>query len=406
MQLGCIADDFTGATDLARMFVSHGVPAVVLLGVPSGTFRTESPVVVVALKSRSAPTDVAVTQSVAALRWLRAQGCDRFYFKYCSTFDSTPRGNIGPVTDALMAELDTDFTVACPAFPANGRTVYNGHLFVGAQLLHESSMRDHPITPMDDANLVRLLQRQTTSQVGLIRRDIVSAGPAAIRADFAAQRSAGVAVAVIDAIDEIDLAAIGSACADLPLVTAAAGLAIGLAATLPRSAQGELLTADVEGACAVVAGSASHTTAAQISAMRISHPAFEVTPQAVLAGEDVVSAALSWATPLLPNGPVLVHAAATRVNNPLAAERLEAALAQIARGLVRRGVRRLVVAGGETSGAVVRELGVRALQIGPEISPGVPWTLSVDTAQPIALALKSGNFGSVDMFTRAFEIQP
>ncbi|WP_396916330.1 3-oxo-tetronate kinase [Mycolicibacterium sp.] len=405
MQLGCVADDFTGATDLAGMFARHGLPTLVVRGVPSDLPATGAEVVVVALKSRTAPADAAVRESVAALKWLREQGCQRFYFKYCSTFDSTPQGNIGPVMDALMSELDTAFTVACPALPVNGRTVYNGHLFVGTDLLHESSMRNHPLTPMDDANLVRLLNRQTSGPVGLISWKTVASGTEAIRDAFAEQRGAGVRVAVVDAIADQDLVALGEACAELPLVTAASGLATGLLTTLRLDFGAPPSVPRVGGACAVVAGSASKTTAAQIGAMRAHHPAFEISAEAVLSGSDVVSEALDWAAPRLAKGPVLVHTVAGRVNVK-ASEKLELTMAAIACGLVSAGVRRLVVAGGETSGAVVNELGVRTLHIGPEISPGVPWTFTLDGPQPIALALKSGNFGSVDLFTRAFEVLP
>jgi len=404
--LGCIADDFTGATDLAGILVDRGVATVVLPGVPTGTAPVGAQAAVVALKSRTAPADVAVRESVAALRWLRSQGCQRFYFKYCSTFDSTPQGNIGPVTDALMTELDVDYTVACPAFPANGRTVYNGHLFVGGDLLHESSMRRHPLTPMDDANLVRVLARQTPSQVGLIPRAVVAAGPEAIRARIREHRATGVRMAVVDAIEDGDLTSLGAACSDLPLVTAASGLAHGVADTVPHAGTVSRPQPLFGGASAVLAGSASEATAAQIRAMKRHHPAFEVDPCAVLAGEDVASAAVAWAAPRLDGGPVLIHTTSTRAETSTAAAKLEQTLATTAVGLVRAGVRRLVVAGGETSGAVVQALGVQALHVGPEVSPGVPWTYAMDRPQPIALVLKSGNFGSVDLFTRAFEVLP
>jgi 3-dehydrotetronate 4-kinase len=407
MLIGCIADDFTGGTDLASMLVRNGVRTVQVIGVPSAAEEIgDADAVVVALKSRTAPVESAVGESVAALRWLLDLGCERFYFKYCSTFDSTPEGNIGPVIDALMAELGTGFTVVCPAFPANERTVYNGHLFVGTRLLHESPMREHPLTPMDDADLVRLLQRQTKARVGLIPRTVVVKGADAIRAGFADQRAAGIQVSVVDAIDDGDLLALGEACEGLPLVTAASGLAMGLAATFPSRERADSALPKIGGACAVVAGSASRATAAQVTAMRSARPAFEVDPAAVLRGDDVVGAAIEWAAARLADGPLLVHAAPAAAEFPAASARIEQTLAAIAEGLVHHGVRRLVVAGGETSGAVVRALGVTALRIGPEVSPGVPWTLALGTPEPLALALKSGNFGSADLFLRAFEALP
>lgn len=404
MILGCIADDFTGATDLAGMLVQQGVPTVVLPGVPSGSAPAGAQAAVVALKSRTAPVEDAVRDSLTTLRWLKAQGAQKFYFKYCSTFDSTPRGNIGPVIDALMDELDTDYTVACPAFPANGRTVYLGHLFVGDVPLDESSMRSHPLTPMDDANLVRVLARQTPSRIGLISRPVVAAGSQAILARMAEHRAAGIRVAVADAIEDGDLTALATACADLPLVTAASGLALGVASTLPLVDTVPAQLPEFGDAQAVLAGSASRATAAQIEEMKLAHPAFEIDPAALLAGRDVVASAMSWAIPRLAAGPILIHTAAQRSESASAAEGLEATIAAIAVRLVEAGVGRMVVAGGETSGAVVGALGVRALHIGPEVSPGVPWTYTTDGRQPLALVLKSGNFGTEDLFTRAFEV--
>ena len=417
--LGCIADDFTGGTDLAGMLVKAGMRTVQLIGVPDGPPPADVDAVVIALKSRTSPVDDAVAESLAALRWLQEAGCRQFYFKYCSTFDSTPRGNIGPVAEALMRALDTDFTIACPALPANGRTIYQGYLFVGNVLLSESGMRNHPLTPMTDANLVRVLQQQTTRKVGLVDHATVSSDAAAIRARFAALREQGHGFAVVDALSNADLDAIGAACADLPLVTGGSGIALGLPQNFRR--RGLLASNAVADALpqtgglrAVVSGSCSVATQKQVEVMRASFPSFNVDPLRLARGEDVVSAALDWAGSPIGREPVLIYATATpeavrQVQAELGVEQaghlVEHALATIALGLVRAGVGQMIVAGGETSGAVVKALGVKGLRIGPEIDPGVPWTSTLhdDGTPPLALALKSGNFGSEDFFLKAWD---
>jgi uncharacterized protein YgbK (DUF1537 family) len=413
MLLGAIADDFTGATDLANMLVKGGMRTVQTIGVPQGA-APPADAVVVALKSRTIEPRDAVTQSLEALRWLKANGAQQIYFKYCSTFDSTPKGNIGPVTDALMDALGTDFTIACPAFPENGRTVFRGYLYVGDILLSESGMKDHPLTPMTDPSLVRVLQAQTARKVGLVRFDTVARGPADIRARIAALKRDGVSMAVVDAISDADLAAIGEACEDLPLVTAGSGIGLGLA--LNARAKGRLAnaaTADalppVEGLAAVVSGSCSLATNAQVADWKATRPAFRIDPLRLADGMGAINEALAWASARVAAEPVLVYATSTpeevktvqaRLGIDAAGRLVEDALAKVARGLVDAGVRKLVVAGGETSGAVVQALDVTQLRIGPQIDPGVPWTLSAG-AQPIALALKSGNFGSTDFFSKA-----
>jgi uncharacterized protein YgbK (DUF1537 family) len=416
--LGCIADDFTGGTDLAGMLVKAGMRTVQLIGVPDGPPPADVDAVVIALKSRTSPVDDAVAESLAALRWLREAGCRQFYFKYCSTFDSTPRGNIGPVAEALMRALDTDFTIACPALPANGRTIYQGYLFVGDVLLSESGMRNHPLTPMTDANLVRVLQQQAARKVGLVDHATVSGGEAAIRARFTALRQQGNGFAVVDALSNADLHAIGAACADLPLVTGGSGIALGLPQNFRR--RGLLASNAVADALpktgglrAVVSGSCSVATQKQVDVMRRSFPSFNVDPLRLARGEDVVSAALDWAAGRIAQQPVLIYATATpdavgqaqaELGVGQAGQLVEDALAGIARGLVRAGVGQMIVAGGETSGAVVKALGVKGLRIGPEIDPGVPWTSTLhdDGTPPLALALKSGNFGSEDFFLKAW----
>jgi 3-dehydrotetronate 4-kinase len=418
MLLGCIADDFTGATDLANNLVRSGMRTVQTIGVPRGPLGEDVDAAVVALKSRTIPAAAAVAQSLAALEWLKQAGCRQFYFKYCSTFDSTPAGNIGPVTAALADALGCDLTIACPAFPENKRTVFNGYLFVGDVPLSESGMRNHPLTPMTDANLVRVLQAQTRLKVGRVGFEDVMRGADAIRARFAQLKTEGVRIAVIDAIADDDLLQLGTAVADMALVTAASGVAIGLpqnfvragllkegaaASTLPR----------IAGPRAIVSGSCSVATHAQVSSfIAAGGAAFALDPLRLAAGNTEAERALAWARPLIAKQAVLVYSTAEPAAVKAVQERLgvdaagtlvERALATVAHGLVEQGVKRLIVAGGETSGAVVQALGIEALRIGPQIDPGVPWTASMG-AHPILLALKSGNFGAADFFTKAFAI--
>ncbi len=415
--LGCIADDFTGATDLANNLVRAGMRVVQTIGTPVGPPAPDTDAVIVALKSRTIPADEAVAQSLEALAWLRAAGAEQIYFKYCSTFDSTAAGNIGPVTDALMAALGTDFTIATPAFPDNGRTVFKGYLFVGDVLLSESGMKDHPLTPMRDPNLVRVLQAQTPTRVGLADHRVVADGADALRARFAELRADGVGMAIVDAVDNDDLVRMGPALADLPLVTGGSGVAIGLPANWGiEPSEGAAALPPADGYAAIVSGSVSVATNGQVKAFRdAGGPAFAVDPLAIAAGEDVAGAALAFAEAHLADGPVLVYSTQTpdsvrQVQGALGAaeagELVERTLAAIARGLVDRGVRRLVVAGGETSGAVVQALGVSALRIGPQIDPGVPWCgATLMGGDTLHITLKSGNFGTADFFTKALDRQ-
>lgn len=413
--LGVIADDFTGATDVASMLVREGLRTVQVIGVPAAEGAPEeADAVVVALKSRTCPAAEAVAQSLAALRWLQAAGVPRFYFKVCSTFDSTPAGNIGPVAEALMARLGADFAIVCPAFPENGRSVFHGHLFVGDQLLSESGMRDHPLTPMTDSNLVRVLQAQSGLRVGLLARDALVASVPAARARIAALRDAGVALAIADAVDDGDLRALAFHGAELPLLVAGSGLARGLPARYaelgwvqPDRAASRLDPA--AGAAAVLAGSCSQATHAQVAHWRAAGlPARALDAPALAAGAPEVEQALAWARERVGAGPVLIHsglapaelkAVQAALGAAAAGELVERAMARIARGLVEAGVRRLVVAGGETSGAVVQALGVQRLRIGAAICPGVPWTQA--EGRPLWLALKSGNFGGPGFFSEA-----
>jgi len=419
--LGCIADDLTGATDLANTLVKEGMRTVQAVGVPApGQPAPDADAIVVALKSRTIPAGEAVAQSLAALAWLRRHGTKRFLFKYCSTFDSTDAGNIGPVADALLDALGSDFTIYCPSFPETGRTVYRGHLFVGDLLLSDSPMRDHPLTPMRDANLARVLARQTPHRVGLVAYETVRAGPRAIRAAFAGLRADGVRHAVVDAIDDVDLRALAEAAAELPLVTGGSGIARGMpkalagAGSRAGAGNGAAALPPGHGLGAVLAGSCSAATRRQVARWAADRPALRLDPMDLADPERAAAAAADWARARLGDGPVLVYstadpdtvaAAQAALGREAAAERVEAAMAAIARALVAAGVGRLVVAGGETAGAVVAGLGVRALAIGGEIDPGVPWTMSLDPPG-IALALKSGNFGGEDFFAKALATAP
>jgi len=416
--LGCIADDFTGATDLANMLVRGGMRTVQTIGIPVASLDQPAEAVVIALKSRTAPANEAVAQSLAALQWLRARGCRQFYFKYCSTFDSTDAGNIGPVTSALMDALQTDFTIACPAFPENGRSVYRGHLFVADTLLNESGMEHHPLTPMTDANLVRVLQRQTERKIGLLRFDTIARGDARIKAACSALREQGITIAIADAISDSDLYTLGEACADLPLLTGGSGLAPGLpgnfqrAGLLPAAADAARLL-PLRGRAAVLSGSCSRATNGQVAHWKTSgRPAYKIDPIALADGEPVVEDAIAFAAALPPEEAVLIYATSEPQEVRTVQQRLgvaesgvqvERALASIARLLADDGVNKFVVAGGETSGAVVQALGVTALRIGMQIDPGVPWTVSLG-GRPVALALKSGNFGAPDFFVKALRL--
>ncbi len=412
--LGCIADDFTGATDLANTLVKGGMSAVQVIGVPTGPLP-EADAVIIALKSRTAPVGEAVAQSLAACDALVAAGAKQIFWKYCSTFDSTDQGNIGPVGDALLKRLGSGFAIACPAFPTNGRTIYLGHLFVGSALLNESGMQDHPLTPMTDANLVRVLSRQTDGGVGLVPFNAVEQGVGAIRREMTRLVDSGRRWAIVDAVTDAHLMAIGEAVAPHALVSGGSGVAMGLPENFRRAgllpARGDAASLPpMQGFAAVVAGSCSRATLGQIGLARDHAPVLELDALATPDAAALAAQALAWVDgKLQADRPVVIAASATpekvaalqaKLGRDAAGALVEHAVATIAEGLVARGVGRLVVAGGETSGAVVTRLGVTSLRIGPEIDPGVPWTY----AEPrgIHLALKSGNFGARDFFLKAF----
>jgi 3-dehydrotetronate 4-kinase len=460
-ELGCVADDYTGGTDVASALRGEGLGTVLLFGPPRPDWRAGgADAVVVALKSRNLPPAEAVALSLAAQRWLGDQGIGRLYFKYCSTFDSTDEGNIGPVADALLEAAGTPLTVVCPASPEHGRTVYQGHLFVGDRLLSESSMRHHPLTPMTDPDLVRVLGRQTPHRVRLVPSDVVRQGADAVAAALARLRDQGVRFAVTDAVDDRDLAVVATACHDLPVVTGAAGLirhlGAGLTRTLRRrgprrgsvAERGEggstLSTAPGTeapgteapgteapgtgapgteapgteppagreagvlpgGPALILAGSSSAATLEQVARARARYPSFRLDPAATPDPGDLQAKAADWMGRHLERGTVLVYASALpgerTAATAAAAEAIEQTMAELARAAVAGGVRRIVVAGGETSGAVVDGLGIDRVVVAREEDRGVPWLVSSGPA-PLALLLKSGNFGQADLLVRAAE---
>ncbi len=418
--LGCVADDFTGATDLANTLVRNGMRTVQLLGVPdSDSSIDDVDAVVIALKSRTAPVDEAIRDSLQSLRWLQAAGASQFFFKYCSTFDSTPAGNIGPVAEALMADLGESFTIACPAFPENQRSICHGYLFVGDVLLSESGMQNHPLTPMTDSNLVRVLDQQTQGEVGLADYTTVNQGPEALTGRFRELQQEGKSFAIVDALSDEHLITIGTACADMKLITGGSGVALGLpenyrqSGLLEQDVESESLPS-VDGLAVVLSGSCSDATNTQVEEYSRKHPSFFLEPARVAEEDGIVIEAIEWVKSHLHDGaplmystaaPEVVAAAQSRYGREALGEKLEQAFASIAAELLESGVRKLVIAGGETSGAVVQVLGVTGLRIGPQIDPGVPWTVSIGEPR-LALTLKSGNFGTNDFFEKALRSAP
>ncbi|WP_394255814.1 3-oxo-tetronate kinase [Pseudoclavibacter helvolus] len=413
VRLGVIADDFTGGTDIAGFLVANGLRTVQLTGVPapSTTVPADTDAVVISLKSRSIPAKEAVSVSLAALRFLQGQGAERFYFKYCSTFDSTPAGNIGPVTDALLGALGEDFTVICPALPVNGRTTYRGYLFVEDVPLHESGMRNHPITPMTDSNLMRLMDGQAEGRTGNVQAAVVTQGAAAVREALAALHTEGYRYAVLDAITNADLDVLGEAVADHTLVTGGSGLAAGLARALSGTA-GERTSPwhEREGRTVVLSGSSSVMTNQQVAVYRETAPFLAVNVDQLVAAPDAYrEQVLQWVLAQPADGLApLVSATAppeevSRLQDAYGAhevsEAIESMFGWLASALAEEGVQRFIVAGGETSGAVTTALNVTGFEVGPQIAPGVPWVRSISSG--IDLALKSGNFGDVDFFSLA-----
>ncbi|MBX5132201.1 four-carbon acid sugar kinase family protein [Rhizobium lentis] len=418
ISLGSIADDYTGASDLANTLTKNGLRTVQTVGIPDPSLALpDVDAVVVSLKIRSVPASEAVTAATEADRWLRQRGAGHVLYKICSTFDSTDAGNIGPVTEALRDAAGGGSVLVTPAFPETGRTVYLGHLFVGGQPLNESPLKDHPLNPMHDANLVRVLTRQSRGAVGLIDLAAIAAGPAAARARLDALRTTGVTMAVADAIFETDLQTLGEVALETPVSTGASGLGLGLARALVRSgrisgrATAEDVIRPVGGFSAIVAGSCSKATLRQLEVAERSMPVLRLDPERLMSGPDEIAAAISWAGDRISAGPVIVAASGTpqtvsrlqsQYGREASGHAIETATSIIAAELVERGVRRLVVAGGETSGAAVDRLVIPAFLIGPEIAPGVPVLRTVGNRQgDMLLALKSGNFGGDDFFAAA-----
>ncbi|RPI55134.1 MAG: four-carbon acid sugar kinase family protein [Acidobacteria bacterium] len=412
MQLGVIADDVTGATDLASVLRRDGFSVVQTLGVPQSV-TPPADVVVVSLKTRTAPVDEATAAARAAAAYLTNAGATQIYFKYCSTFDSTDRGNIGPVIATLLEQLHATFTIACPAYPALARTVYQGYLFVGTQLLSESSMRDHPLTPMTDANLVRVLGRQSPFPVGLVALDDVDASGTAMQERFAALQRSGHRVAIVDAVFDRHVDAIGCACRGVSLVTggAALGGALARAAITARIPVDPQHAPARSGPVVVLSGSGSAATLEQVRRLAADVPHRALDPLALARDGAILPALIDWAEQHVLRGPVLLYSTASpetvrnaqrELGRSEAAATLEHAFGGLAAALARQGVRTFVVAGGETSGAVLEALGIRMLGFGEEIDPGVPWTRSLDP-EGFHLALKSGNFGSPDFFIKALQ---
>ncbi len=419
MLLGCIADDLTGATDLALMLTRAGMRTVQVMGVPGPDAQFDGfDAVVVALKSRTnAPTE-AVAWSLAAADVLLAHGARQLFFKYCSTFDSTSAGNIGPVGEALLAKVGASVALACPAFPANKRTVFHGNLFVGDLALADSPMKDHPLTPMRDSNLVRVLQSQTLLPVGLIPFAVVDQGSPAIATAFDAAAKDGNRFVIVDAIFDRHLVDIGKAAAAHKLITGGSGVAMGLPANFID--QGLMKPAAVtnalkapKGRQLIISGSCSAATRGQVKAAIVAGiPAFEVDARAVAANKIGADDLVAWAQKQPADKPVLIYSSAdparvTEIQTEFGREQsgamVEHLFAAAATLLAAKGFTRIIVAGGETSGAVVAALGVNAIEIGPEIAPGVPWTVSL-AGRPLALALKSGNFGQPDFFLKAWNL--
>ena len=404
MKLGCIGDDFTGSSDLANTLAKQGMRVVQYSGVPTGPADADVDAGVVALKSRSIDPAQAIAQSLAALDWLKAQGCTQFFFKYCSTFDSTPTGNIGPVADALADALEATQVIVCPAFPGTGRSVYQGHLFVNDTLLNESGMENHPLTPMTDPDLRRWMAQQSQHQIGHVAAQTVVAGAGAIRTALQAQHGAGKRHIVVDAIGDADLMEIGRAAAELKLVTGGSGVALGLPANfgfVPGAPnwQGQ------PGRALAISGSCSVATRAQVGRHAQQNPAREILADDIIQARITPSDVLDWALaqtglPLVYSSadPTIVKAVQDRFGRDTAAHAIEAFFADLARLAVAKGVTRIITAGGETSGAVVEALDLAELAIGPEIDPGVP---ALRAGPNLVVALKSGNFGAEDFFAKA-----
>jgi uncharacterized protein YgbK (DUF1537 family) len=417
IRLGVIADDFTGATDIASFLVENGVETVQFNGVPTVP-APECQAIVISLKTRACPPETAVSTSLSALDWLKNQGCTQIYFKYCSTFDSTARGNIGPVTDALMDALETPFTVFSPALPVNGRTVYQGYLFVQGQLLSESGMRHHPVNPMTDSYLPRLVEAQSRGRCAVIPVSVIERGAGALREALTRSREQGYRYAVLDTLDDRHLAIQGEALCDWPLITGGSGLAAGLARHRATTSTGDArqLGYPLAGPGAVLSGSCSSMTQRQVEHYQKRAPTIHLDIARCIDEGDRMAYAhelVAWfmdqhsqLAPLI--AATTAPEALADIQRQFGAEQaslaVEALFAILSAMLADRGVTRFIVAGGETSGVVTQSLGITGFHIGPPISPGVPWVNALD--KPVSLALKSGNFGDEAFFSHAQEAFP
>jgi uncharacterized protein YgbK (DUF1537 family) len=415
--LGCVADDYTGASDLANTLTRNGLRTLQTIGIPPADLDIgAADALVVALKSRSIAAADAVAQSLAAEAWLRGRGAQHILFKICSTFDSTDAGNIGPVMNALRESCAAETVLVTPAFPETGRTVYQGHLFIKNVPLHESPMKDHPLNPMRDSNLVRVLQHQSgETRIGLVDFSTVSAGEDAIAVRQQELLKTGVPVAIVDAVLDRDLETIGRAAAKSAFSVGASGLGLGLARALRADATGGMEDFSAHragGLAACLVGSCSAASLEQIAKAEAAMPVRRLDTERLLAGPQEVADALTWAQARLHDGPVLIASSAgpealqavqARHGREASGQAVEQAMAAIAAGLAERGVRRMAIGGGETSGAIVDRLGLRAFEVGPEIAPGVPMLRSVG-GEAMMMALKSGNFGGPEFFVRALEM--
>jgi len=415
MLLGVIADDFTGATDIAGFLVENGMRTIQVNGVPSDKIEINADAVVVSLKSRSCPTQQAISDSLAALKWLKEQGCQQFYFKYCSTFDSTAQGNIGPVTDALLNALNEDFTIVCPALPINGRTVFNGHLFVLGELLSESGMRHHPVTPMTDSNLMHLMDAQSTGQTGLVNYKTIEQGSEQVKESFETLKAQGKRYAVVDAFKEEHLSEIGKAVSSLKLITGGSGLAAGIANNwrehLQDQTQAKLAGYPSKAPTVIFSGSCSVMTNQQVAVYKPKAPHFAIDVEHCINQENYSDEVCNWvAEQADAQYAPLIFATADaqelssiqqKYGADISSKAVENFFSQLAQKLKNIGIRNFIVAGGETSGVVTQSLQVDSFHLGPQIAPGVPWVKAIN--DDLSLALKSGNFGDQDFFTKAQE---
>ena len=412
--LGCIADDFTGATDLASMLARSGVNVSLRIGVPLSTPENTAEIEVIALKTRSISASKAIEESLSALKWLNEAGAKKYFFKYCSTFDSTSEGNIGPVSEALMNELKVDQTIYCPAFPENGRSIYMGNLFVGQKLLSESSMKDHPLTPMNDSNLMRLLSAQVSRRVGLADRIVVNSGVNSLKEKLISLKENDVPHVIVDAVADTDLDTIASACQDMDYITGGSALAMPLAEFYKASGKisandNSFMNKKLNTGSIILSGSCSEMTIIQVkNFIQRGAAAFQLDP--IDLAENGVKKVLDWLSSQDFTKNIIIYATSdpdtvkkvqAELGVDMAGKIVEQGLSECAIAARELGIKNFIIAGGETSGAITKALNVRQLDIGIEIAPGVPWTFSGKRNNQIALSLKSGNFGSEEFFTEA-----